>query len=97
VGSAWTQSINPLLTDGILPPTWKNEIGGSSLLANTSLETYVQNPKWFDLEHPETDRGCFGCHTYNPETQNALHLSHMFNAAKDYGACTFNAKIFNDI
>jgi hypothetical protein len=34
-----------------------------------------------------------GLNTYNPETQNALHLSHMFNAAKDYGACTFNAKL----
>ncbi|SGZ59103.1 Cytochrome c family protein [Bathymodiolus thermophilus thioautotrophic gill symbiont] len=87
VGSAWTQSINPFSTNGKLPPTWRNEIGGSSLLSNTSIETYVQNPKWFDIEHPNTDRGCFGCHIYNPDKQNALHLSHMFNAAKDYGSC----------
>jgi hypothetical protein len=45
VGSAWTQSINPFSTDGKIPPTWENEIGGSSLLSNSSMETYVQNPK----------------------------------------------------
>jgi len=61
-------------------------------LANTSLETYMQNSKWFDLEHPETDRGCFDCHIYNPETLNGLHLSHIFNVAKDYGTCTFDVK-----
>jgi hypothetical protein len=58
-----------------------------SLLSNSSMETYVQNPKWFDIEHPTTNRGCFGCHNYNPDKKNALHLSHMFNAAKDYGPC----------
>jgi hypothetical protein len=46
----------------------------------------------FDLEHPETDRGCFDCHIYNPETLNGLHLSHIFNVEKDYGACTFDTK-----
>ncbi|CAC9613968.1 hypothetical protein [uncultured Gammaproteobacteria bacterium] len=91
VGSAWTQSINPFSTDGKIPPTWENEIGGSSLLSNSSMETYVQNPKWFDIEHPTTNRGCFGCHNYNPDKKNALHLSHMFNAAKDYGPCKKNS------
>ncbi|WP_152428743.1 hypothetical protein [Vibrio azureus] len=87
VGSAWTQSINPFSTNGELPPTWKNEIGGSSLLSNTTMETYRQNPKWFDLEHPTKDRGCFGCHNYNSTKESPIHLSHMFNAAKDYGDC----------
>ncbi len=92
VGSAWTQSINPFFTNGKIPPTWRNEIGGSSLLSNTSIETYVQNTKWFDIEHPTKNRGCFSCHNYNPDKQNALHLSHVFDAAKNYGPCISQAK-----
>lgn len=80
VGSAWTHN-------GQIPPTPNNETGGSRLLSNTSMETYVQNPKRFELEHPKEHRGCFACHNYDPNEKNALHLSHMFDAAKDYGTC----------
>jgi hypothetical protein len=48
------------------------------LLMSLTSKIDVQNPKWFDIEHPTTNRGCFGCHNYNPDKKNALHLSHMF-------------------
>ncbi|CAK1773455.1 Cytochrome C [Vibrio crassostreae] len=89
VGTSWTVSNESNLNKGEIPPTWKNEIGGSKLLSNSTMETYVQNPQWFALVHPKEDRGCFTCHKYNPLTKKALHLSHMFNAAQDYGPCFF--------
>ncbi|CAH7066195.1 Cytochrome C [Vibrio crassostreae] len=86
VGASWTVSSGSVKI-GEVPPTWKNEIGGSKLLSNSTMETYVQNPQWFVLVHPKKDRGCFACHKYDPLTKKALHLSHMFNAAQDYGQC----------
>ncbi len=43
------------------------------------------------LVPPKEDRGCFACHKYDPLTKKSLHLSHMFNAAQDYGPCFFEA------
>ncbi|CDS94531.1 hypothetical protein [Vibrio crassostreae] len=87
VGASWTVSNESESNEGEVPPTWKNEIGGSKLLSNSTMETYVQNPQWFALAHPEEDRGCFTCHNYDPLTKSSLHLSHLFNASKDYGKC----------
>lgn len=87
VGASWTRSPQSQATKGVIPPTGSNENVGSNLLSNSTLETYVQNPKWFDLKYPEAHKGCFTCHHYNPSKKNALHLSHMFNAARDYGKC----------
>jgi hypothetical protein len=46
---------------------------GSLELANTTMETFVQNPP------PTANTNCFGCHNYTPS--DPLSVSHIYEAA----------------
>jgi hypothetical protein len=45
---------------------------GSLELANTTMETFVQNAP------PKTNANCFGCHVFSP--QSPLTVSHIYEA-----------------
>jgi len=61
-GAIWTNG-------GQASTTFDNQ-RGSLELANTTMETFVQNVA------PATNTNCFGCHTYDP--QSPLEVSHIY-------------------
>lgn len=66
-GSTWTI--------GGAAPTASNQVG-TSRLANTTMETFVQGTA---ATSTPSDTNCFTCHT---KTTNMLGISHVFNAIK---------------
>lgn len=78
VGSVWT-------VNGQLPPSSTNQ-AGSTLLANSTMETFVQDPS--------TD--CFSCHT-NMSRSGTLEppfsVSHAFKQATGKKTCSYTTQL----
>jgi hypothetical protein len=67
--------IGGLWTNGGVPSTGTDVQRGSLELANTTMETFFQEPK-----KPQIPQNCFTCHRYvvpPPATNNPLRVSHL--------------------